>query len=82
MIRCEIKATVTYTRDFKGEEARKIKVKARELSKESPWLDEEDMYTDAIEMLWAENKLDLYEGAIESDFATKCIEQAYEEDEE
>lgn len=72
MITVEVTAMVQYTCKLSEEDSEKVKEYAEE---------NECELTEAIDMLYSSDEIDLYHNSTESDFSTESIDFAYEEDE-
>ena len=81
MIKVEATANVLYTCWLSDEDSEKVKEKAKELAEYYQDESVEDYFAQAVEQLYAENEIDLYEESTESDFTTESIDRAWEDEE-
>lgn len=81
MIKVEATAKVLYTCCLSDEDSEKVKEKAKELAEYYQDESVEDYFAQAVEQLYAENEIDLYEESTESDFTTESIDRAWEDEE-
>lgn len=71
MIIVEVDATVTYTCYLSEKDSKKVKSYAKK---------NDLTLREAVEELYSQHKIDLYEQSTESDFSTESFNCAYEED--
>ena len=73
MLKIETIATVTYTCELSDEEERQIIQYIKDNPNRFEFMNEEEQIILAINVLYDESKLDLYDAYVESDFCTEEV---------
>lgn len=80
MLKVEVVGTIYYTCELSDEDEEKVINYIKDSPEEFEYMDSEEAIVDAVNILWCNNKIKLYDNAIESDYSTEYISWSEFED--